>query len=182
VLLVSGFLIFIVFFFFLSVVFCFLIDVSGDIGPFQLAIILTVVTLALIIPWNENYGHDENESERTMTPSQRKEKNKEENSFFHSIKDSLKVIYRHPQILLLGLSQAFFEGAVYTFGKSVFSFFLAHLSSLPLPTFYFSVYVGSVSNDRIQWTYSHWSSFFIFYVINDIWWNVIFFTSSIFSW
>jgi hypothetical protein len=124
VLLVSGFLIFIVFFFSLSVVFYILIDVSGDIGPFQLAIILTVVTLALIIPWNENYGHDENESERTMTPSQRKEKNKEENSFFHSIKDSLKVIYRHPQILLLGLSQAFFEGAVYTFGKSLFSCFL----------------------------------------------------------
>jgi hypothetical protein len=74
------------------------------------------VTLALIIPWSENYGHDENESERTMTPSQRKEKNTEENSFFHSIKDSLKIIYRHPQILLLGLSQAFFEGAVYTFG------------------------------------------------------------------
>ena len=32
------------------------VDVSGDIGPFQLAIALTVVTLIMIIFWPENYG------------------------------------------------------------------------------------------------------------------------------
>ena len=85
------------------------LDVSGDIGPFQVAILLTVVSLVLILPWNENYGHEESES--------MKGKSFDNSSFFHSIQQSLKVVTRHPEILLLGLSQAFFEGAVYTFGK-----------------------------------------------------------------
>ena len=31
-------------------------DVKGDIGPFQLAIALTVLALVLILRWPENYG------------------------------------------------------------------------------------------------------------------------------
>jgi len=31
-------------------------DISGDIGPFQLAVALTVVALLLILMWEENYG------------------------------------------------------------------------------------------------------------------------------
>ena len=32
------------------------LDVGGDIGPFQLAIGLTIVSLVLIVTWDENYG------------------------------------------------------------------------------------------------------------------------------
>jgi MFS family permease len=31
-------------------------DISGDIGPFQVAILLTIVCLVLILFWPENYG------------------------------------------------------------------------------------------------------------------------------
>lgn len=36
-------------------------DYAGDIGPFQLAIALTVISLFLILFWRENYGHVEKE-------------------------------------------------------------------------------------------------------------------------
>ena len=35
-------------------------DAGGDIGPFQLAIFLTFITLFLIVPWKENYGSSDN--------------------------------------------------------------------------------------------------------------------------
>lgn len=78
-------------------------DISGDIGPFQLAIALTVVTLVLIFFWKENYGssHDSTENNfQAMTTS---------------IKESTRMILKHPGILCLGLSQAFFEGAIFSF-------------------------------------------------------------------
>jgi len=41
-------------------------DVAGDIGPFQLAIALTIFTLALILFWPENYGHTHGDAESSM--------------------------------------------------------------------------------------------------------------------
>lgn len=80
-------------------------DISGDIGPFQLAILLTALSLFLILFWRENYGGDNSESSYEAT------------STGASILRSWRVIIRHPRILFLGLSQAFFEGAIYTFGR-----------------------------------------------------------------
>ena len=37
------------------------IDYAGDIGPFQLAIVLTALSLGIILFWRENYGHTEPE-------------------------------------------------------------------------------------------------------------------------
>jgi hypothetical protein len=67
------------------------------------AIALTVVTLALVLPWRENYGQvDELEGCEAIAAS---------------VSKSCKVIVNDPVILYLGLSQACFEGAVYSFGK-----------------------------------------------------------------
>ena len=83
----------------------FLTDYAGDIGPFQVAIVLTVVTLFIILSWRENYGEthkDENSGESVSSISA-------------SIAASVKVIARSPAMICLGLSQSFFEGATYTF-------------------------------------------------------------------
>ena len=74
-------------------------DLSGDIGPFQVAIILTIITLIFILFWPENYGQT-HESLSNISSD---------------ISTSMRVIIRSPAMLCLGLSQAFFEGAVYTF-------------------------------------------------------------------
>lgn len=45
-----------------------LLDYAGDIGPFQLAIALTVLSMFIIFFWRENYGHcDPEEGERLIT-------------------------------------------------------------------------------------------------------------------
>jgi MFS transporter, MFS domain-containing protein family, molybdate-anion transporter len=82
-------------------------DYAGDIGPFQLAIVLTAVTLLLIMPWRENYGHaDGVDSQKESVYS-----------ISASIASSVNVIIHSPVMVCLGLSQAFFEGAIYTFGE-----------------------------------------------------------------
>ena len=84
-------------------------DTRGDIGPFQVAICLTVVSLILVLFWDENTGdHSDQTIKKTseITPNV---------SFQKSVQLSLKVITSNPNILLLGLSQSFFEGAIYTF-------------------------------------------------------------------
>ena len=58
-------------------------DVSGDIGPFQLAIFLTVVTLVLILGWRENYGKPED----SVT------------GIFSGLKSASKEILRSPEML-----------------------------------------------------------------------------------
>lgn len=39
-------------------------DYAGDIGPFQLAIALTALSMVVIFFWRENYGHKGNTSLR----------------------------------------------------------------------------------------------------------------------
>lgn len=43
-------------------------DVSGDIGPFQVAIALTVVSLVMIIFWPENYGGGNEDQKMVWMP------------------------------------------------------------------------------------------------------------------
>lgn len=92
-------------------------DLFGDIGPFQLAIALTLVALVLIVAWwGENYGEDENATNgNTSTSDGSMQLSSNSVSIWESMKSSMRVIWHTPAILYLGLSQAFFEGAVYTF-------------------------------------------------------------------
>mmetsp|Transcript_45777 Transcript_45777/g.111448 ORF Transcript_45777/g.111448 Transcript_45777/m.111448 type:complete len:499 (-) Transcript_45777:41-1537(-) len=76
-------------------------DALGDIGPFQVAIALTGVALALVLTWEENYGGEKGEDG--------------EISGANLLWDSIKCIANDRKVLLLGLIQSFFEGAMYTF-------------------------------------------------------------------
>lgn len=111
------------FIFTLATFFFFCPDVAGDIGPFQLAIVLTALCLVPIFFWRENYGSsEEGESDGTeSSPPQ---------SMMASLRASAKLIWAQPVVLFLGLSQACFEGAVFTFGKqpACFIFSILHHS------------------------------------------------------
>lgn len=68
--------------------------------------VLSFITLLLILPWRENYGEEHDQGDKGGGAG----------SIFDSISRSLVVVARDRAILCLGLSQAFFEGAVFTFG------------------------------------------------------------------
>jgi len=81
-------------------------DVAGDIGPFQLAIVLTVVVLGLVMMWPENFG------------TSSAEKSGEQVGVSGVVKETMGVLdlcRAQTNIWCLGISQAFFEGAVYSF-------------------------------------------------------------------
>ena len=80
---------------------------GGDIGPFQLAIGLTFLCLVPIFFWRENYGSSD-ATEGGGSGGM---------SMMASLRASVKLIWQQPVVLFLGLSQACFEGAVFTFGK-----------------------------------------------------------------
>lgn len=105
------------------------VDVGGDIGPFQLAIGLTIVAFVLILAWEENYGDaheakaaatgdpDSNSSPSSSSTTTSSSAASVSFSLMDSVTDTLSLIAKYPAVLCLGLSQAFFEGAVYTFGE-----------------------------------------------------------------
>lgn len=115
-------------------------DRLGDIGPFQLAIALTVLTLVIVSFWHENYGSAAEETDNSSNKDSEKEVPK---TFF----ESLLIAMNDPHILLVGLSQAFFEGAVYTFGKIVLRTFPDWMSLISC--FCHSVLMGT--NVAIAW-------------------------------
>jgi len=74
-------------------------DILGDIGPFQLAIFLTVVALVIIaLTWTENYGGEEHKEGIT-----------------HNLRKGVKAIREDPKVFLLGSISSCFEGATFTF-------------------------------------------------------------------
>ena len=73
-------------------------DKLGDIGPFQLAIALTVLALFFVWQWPENHGGDGSDNEKQ-----------------HLFGDAIQCIQKDRRILLLGMNQSLFEGAMYTF-------------------------------------------------------------------
>jgi hypothetical protein len=80
-----------------------LADSFGNIGPFQAAIALTAVGMVIIIPtWSENTAHDEKSDK----------KGEEEGASFGQ---AIEGILTKPAILYVGLIQACFEGAMFTF-------------------------------------------------------------------
>jgi len=87
-------------------------DIQGEIGPFQLAILLTILALVLVMAcWTENYG----------------EEKKEENT------SSIWRVVSDKRIMLVAASTSLFEGSMYTF---VFMWvpMLLGLTKDPLPT------------------------------------------------
>lgn len=104
-------------------------DIGGDIGPFQVAIALTVVALVLVLGWEENYGEPEEKqkpNKRNRCSSSRAGSDEGGgdgsggvggafSSFYSSIARAFSVCVGSGPIMCLGLSQAIFEGAVYTF-------------------------------------------------------------------
>jgi predicted MFS family arabinose efflux permease len=87
-------------------------DIQGEIGPFQLAILLTVVALVLVsVMWTENYGEEKKDETTSST--------------WRVVSDK--------RILLVAASTSLFEGSMYTF---VFMWVptLLGLTKDPLPT------------------------------------------------
>lgn len=79
-------------------------DAVGDIGPFRLAIALTVVSLLFVARWPENYGGDSSQSEKN-----------EGSALIKSLQDASKAIRQDKRIALLACVSALFEGATFTF-------------------------------------------------------------------
>ncbi len=80
---------------------------------------MTVLALLLILPWEENYGgsqEDESSTSNRVGDGAKKEGGQEE-SFSSLVRATLSYMFSHKVVLCLGLSQALFEGAVYTFGE-----------------------------------------------------------------
>ena len=78
-------------------------DTYGPIGPFKLAIATTATILALVFfTWNENYGGSTNSKGI-------------ESSLSSNFANAWKYVIHRPTIICLGLTQALFEGAMYTF-------------------------------------------------------------------
>ena len=72
-------------------------DTYGPIGPFKLAIATTCTILSLVFfTWNENYGNATT-------------------SLQSSFSEAWKYVIGSPTVVCLGLTQALFEGAMYTF-------------------------------------------------------------------
>merc|ERR1712194_887713 len=87
-------------------------DIAGDIGPFQLAIFLTVVVFVMVLFfWPENRGDIEDETETEGG----KKRSGLWNFFFGGFGPAARAIQSSRAVLYLGLSQACFEGGVYTF-------------------------------------------------------------------
>lgn len=76
-------------------------DRLGPIGPFQAVIVLTVLALLMILPWDENYGESSNDDGSTT-------------SLRAQFVEGWKTTYSNSFIWRIGLTQALSEGAMYT--------------------------------------------------------------------
>jgi len=77
-------------------------DSLGHIGPFQGAIVLTIIALIMILEWDENYG-DRKEGDEFFT------------SLRHQFVDGWSMTFSDSRILRMGFVQALSEGGMYTF-------------------------------------------------------------------
>jgi MFS transporter, MFS domain-containing protein family, molybdate-anion transporter len=113
-------------------------DKLGEIGPFQVAIALTALTLVLLLFWEENYGRADScsssssdskaeaaavaaavngieSSSNGSSAAAHKHHDSGEQSFRASVASAWRCITADGRVLLLGLIQSLFEGAMYTF-------------------------------------------------------------------
>ena len=78
---------------------------------------LTAICLVPIFFWRENYGSSDGSVTMGEEHSSHAAAEAAPQSMVASLKASVKLIMEQPIVLCLGLSQACFEGAVFTFGK-----------------------------------------------------------------
>lgn len=96
-------------------------DIQGDIGPFQLAIALTVLTLALVRGWRENYGAAHAPPAASASPKSKAAAKAAdaELSVLGGAGEACALVggamRSDPRIVVLGAALALFEGAMYTF-------------------------------------------------------------------
>merc|ERR1719473_1545576 len=90
-----------------------LADRLGNIGPFQAAIALTALGQVIVMAtWSENTAHDQDaEEEGNKGDGEKKEQSQA------TFSEAIGLIRSKPDILYVGLIQATFEGAMYTFGE-----------------------------------------------------------------
>jgi MFS family permease len=85
-------------------------DRLGHIGPFQGAIVLTILALLLVaFTWNENYGHHNSQQQQQQTTTEK------EDTLLQQFLDGWTATLQDSYILRIGLIQALSEGAMYTF-------------------------------------------------------------------
>jgi MFS transporter, MFS domain-containing protein family, molybdate-anion transporter len=87
---------------FAGIVAQFLEDSFGHIGPFYGAVGLTTLALALVIPWEENYG-EERDGDHANS------------SITHQFMEGWRTTVNNSSVWKIGLTQALSEGAMYTF-------------------------------------------------------------------
>jgi len=76
-------------------------DWMGDIGPFRLAIALSALVGVVVgLMWEENYGDSSSEDGEEKAAG---------------ASEAMKTIFSDPKIMLTGLQQATFQGAMFTF-------------------------------------------------------------------
>ena len=73
-------------------------DSMGQIGPFKGAVVLTVLSLALIWRWPENYGSSDSDD-----------------GVLAQLKKGWKAVSSSKSLMKVGAVQSFSEGAMYTF-------------------------------------------------------------------
>ena len=79
-------------------------DAFGHIGPFQGAIALTVLALLLVLPWEENYGEEQ----------QSDGDDKKSSSLYEQFASGWSTTLSSSNIWRIGMIQALSEGAMYT--------------------------------------------------------------------
>jgi len=92
-------------------------DKLGEIGPFQVAIALTILAFFLILPWEENYGDKDGKGDKKT----------EELTAWQCVRNS-------PPVCISGLVNSLFEGTMYTFVFMWVPTMLSILGDSPLPT------------------------------------------------
>eukprot|EP00966_Prymnesium_polylepis_P144807 3343790-Prymnesium_polylepis.1 len=81
-------------------------DSLGDIGPFQVAIALTVLAGLLILPWSENYGDARSAAKKDDDAPPAEEP---------GLGAAWRTVRAAPALFAVGVVYALFEGAMYTF-------------------------------------------------------------------
>jgi len=98
-------------------------DRLGEIGPFQAAIAFTALALVFVIFWRENYGGEDEDKKDGKEGNGKKEET-----------PAWKLILNDRKMLLFGITNSLFEGAMYSFVFMWVPTMFTVLKGSPLPT------------------------------------------------
>jgi hypothetical protein len=144
-------------------------DFVGEIGPFHLAVFVTVVATVLVHGWPENYGGKDHQKVS-------------EEATFGTQTHTWTRIRKDIRISSLGLCYSLFEGAMYVFGKYFIGFFfptgLMVFSNLMI---FFVVVafvqsfslVSNPSSDCSGSNSSKWTCVLFLHALHCHWWEIV---------